>query len=61
VGAGLPAKAPAHSTSLSPDPALSRAGSLLQRSGADQQSLSHPKSPVGAGLPAKAPDQIYPR
>ncbi len=55
VGAGLPAKAPAHSKSSSPVTPLSRAGSLPQWSGANLRSLSHPKSPVGAGLPAKAP------
>jgi len=44
VGAGLPAKASARSTSSSPDPPLSRAGSLPQWSGANLRSLSHPKS-----------------
>ena len=44
VGAGLPAKASAHSTSSSPVTPLSRASSLPQWSGADQQSLSQPKS-----------------
>jgi hypothetical protein len=44
VGAGLPAKASAHSTSSSPDTPLSRAGSLPQWSGARPQSSAQPKS-----------------
>ncbi|CAH0155485.1 hypothetical protein SRABI89_00631 [Pseudomonas koreensis] len=44
VGAGLPAKASARSTSSSPDPPLSRAGSLPQWSGARSQSSAQPKS-----------------
>jgi len=44
VGASLLAKASVHSTPALPDTPLSRAGSLLQWSGAHQQSPSQPKS-----------------
>ena len=43
VGAGLPAKAPAHSKSSSPVTPLSRASSLPQWSGARPQSSAQPK------------------
>jgi hypothetical protein len=61
VGAGLPAKAPAHSTSSSPVTPLSRAGSLLQRSGGRSAIFFATQIPVGASLLAKAPDRIHSR
>ncbi|KAB2527623.1 hypothetical protein F8N49_03105 [Pseudomonas sp. GXM4] len=61
VEAGLPAKAPAHSTSSSPVTPLSRAGSLLQRSGGRSAIFFATQIPVGASLLAKAPDRIHSR
>jgi hypothetical protein len=53
VGAGLPAKAVCHPTSMSTDPPPSLASQLLQLTGAEHRLCGCPKSPVGAGLPAK--------
>ncbi|CAH0145106.1 hypothetical protein SRABI06_00566 [Pseudomonas brassicacearum] len=55
VGAGLPAKRPAHPTSSSTMTPPSRAGSLPQWSCGEHKTHEHPRSPVGASLLAKRP------